>query len=60
VKFLLDVCVSSRTLQAFLMAQGHDVVSAFSVDPKASDQQLMDFALREDRILVTQDKDSVN
>lgn len=57
MKFLLDVCVSSRSLEAFLAGGGHDVVSALSVDPKASDQQLMELALRESRILVTEDKD---
>ncbi|MEX0710929.1 MAG: DUF5615 family PIN-like protein [Pirellulales bacterium] len=57
MKFLLDVCVSSRSLEAFLVGQGHDIVSAVSVDPKASDQQLMELALREDRVLITEDKD---
>jgi predicted nuclease of predicted toxin-antitoxin system len=57
VKLLLDVCVSSRSLDAFLAGHGHDVLSAFSVDPKASDEQLMEMALREDRVLVTEDKD---
>ena len=57
MKFLLDVCVSSRSLETSLVGQRHDVVSAMSVDPKASDQYLMELALREDRILVTEDKD---
>ena len=35
MKFLLDVCVSSRSLTAFLVAQGHDVVSALALDPSA-------------------------
>jgi predicted nuclease of predicted toxin-antitoxin system len=57
VKFLLDVCVSSRTLTAFLVAQGHDVVSALAIDPSASDERLMALALQEDRVLLTEDKD---
>ncbi|MBI3462925.1 MAG: DUF5615 family PIN-like protein [Planctomycetes bacterium] len=57
MKFLLDVCVSSRSLQAFLLEQGHDVLSAISVDSKASDQQLLELALHEGRILMTEDKD---
>lgn len=57
MKFLLDVCVSSRSLAAFLAAEGHDVVSAYSVDPRASDERLLEFALREDRVIVTEDKD---
>ena len=31
MKFLLDVCVSSRSLDAFLVGQGHDVLSAVAV-----------------------------
>jgi predicted nuclease of predicted toxin-antitoxin system len=57
MRFLLDVCVSSRTLTAFLSDQGHDVLSALQIDPRASDEQLMEFALRDDRVLVTEDKD---
>jgi predicted nuclease of predicted toxin-antitoxin system len=57
MKFMLDVCVSSHSLQAFLADGGHDVVSDYSIDPKASDEQLMSVALADDRILVTEDKD---
>ena len=41
VKFLLDVCVSSHALQTSLTTLGHDVVSAYAIDPKASDERLM-------------------
>ena len=57
MKFMLDVCVSSRSLQAFLIAQGHDVLSVLAIDPKASDERLMALAIEEDRVLVTEDKD---
>jgi predicted nuclease of predicted toxin-antitoxin system len=57
VKFLLDVCVSSWSLQASLADQGHDVLSAMAVDPKASDEQLMALALHDERVLITEDKD---
>jgi len=57
VKFLLDVCVSSRSLTAFLVGQGHDVVSALAIDPRASDGRLMELALRDGRVLITEDKD---
>lgn len=57
MKFLLDVCVSSRSLQTFLVGQGHDVLSAVAVDPKASDEQLMALALQDERVFVTEDKD---
>ena len=46
MKFLLDVCVSSRSLNAFLVMQGHDVLSALAIDPKASDERLMAVARR--------------
>jgi predicted nuclease of predicted toxin-antitoxin system len=57
VKFLLDVCVSSRSLTAFLEARSHEVLSAISIDPRATDEYLLEFALRDERILITEDKD---
>ena len=57
MKFLLDVCVSSRSLQAFLVAQGHDALSAIAIDPKASDERLMAMAHQDERVFVTEDKD---
>ena len=57
MKFLLDVCVSSRSLAAFLAGRGHDVLSAVSINPKSSDAELLEFALHDDRALVTEDKD---
>jgi predicted nuclease of predicted toxin-antitoxin system len=57
MRFLLDVCVSSRSLQAFLIGQGHDVVSAFTIDPKASDERLLAIAFEDERVFVAEDKD---
>jgi predicted nuclease of predicted toxin-antitoxin system len=57
MRFLLDVCVSSRSLRDSLLAQGHDVLSAIDIDPRASDQRLLGFALRESRVLITEDND---
>jgi len=57
MKFLLDVCVSSRSLEGLLVRLGHDVVSSFSIDPRATDERLMAIAYTDDRILVTEDKD---
>ncbi len=57
MKFLLDVCVSSRSLSAYLIEQGHDVLSAILIDPQSSDEELLEAALRDDRVLVTEDKD---
>jgi len=57
MKFLLDVCASSRALRALLTDLGHDVLSAFEVDPRASDDTLLALAIQEERVLVTEDKD---
>ena len=57
MKFLLDVCASSRSLHAMLIDLGHDVLLAVDIDPRSSDEALLDVALQEGRILVTEDKD---
>lgn len=57
MKFLLDVCASSRLLIEFLVNEGHDVVSALTVDPSASDDHLLATAFEEGRALITEDKD---
>jgi predicted nuclease of predicted toxin-antitoxin system len=57
MKFLLDVCASSRALRMLLTDLGHDVVSAIDTDPRASDTVLLDLAVQEQRVLVTEDKD---
>lgn len=57
MKFLLDVCVASSILRTTLTELGHDVLSAHDGYANASDQTLLDLACREDRVLVTEDKD---
>jgi predicted nuclease of predicted toxin-antitoxin system len=57
MKFLLDVCASSRALRALLTDLGHDILSALEVDPRASDDTLLALAIQEERVLVTEDKD---
>lgn len=57
MKFLLDVCVASSVLRTTLTDLGHDVLSARDGYSTASDQALLDLAYREDRVLVTEDKD---
>jgi len=57
MKFLLDVCASSRALRTLLTDLGHEVLSALEVDPRAADDALLALALREERVLVTEDKD---
>jgi predicted nuclease of predicted toxin-antitoxin system len=57
MKFLLDVCVSSRSLEAFLLGHGHDVLSAVAIDARAGDERLLAAAFQDDRVLITEDKD---
>jgi predicted nuclease of predicted toxin-antitoxin system len=57
MKFLLDVCSSSRSLRALLTSLGHDVRLVGEGDPCASDETVLALAHQEGRIVVTEDKD---
>ena len=57
MRFLLDVCASSRRMHATLSSLGHDVISALDDDPRASDDALLARARAEERVLITEDKD---
>ena len=57
MKFLLDVCVASHVLRTTLTELGHDVRSARDGYAGASDRELLDLAYREERVLLTEDKD---
>ena len=57
MKFLLGVCVASRVLRKTLTDLGHDVLSARGGHANASDELLLALAYREDRVLVTENKD---
>ena len=57
MKFLLDVCASSRSLRATLTDLGYDVISGLEIDPRASDEVLLGLANQEERVLITEDKD---
>ena len=57
MKFLLDVCVASRPLHKVLADLGHDVLSAENGYAHTSDEALLALAYRQDRVLVTEDKD---
>lgn len=57
MKFLLDVCAASRTLQQTLIDLGHDVLSTRDGYGQASDEVLLALAHGQDRVLVTEDKD---
>ena len=56
MKFLLDVNVGSRIAKALVDA-GHDVVRVISIDPKAEDPDILEWAVRDGRILITYDRD---
>ncbi len=57
MKFLIDVCVASRSLCTLLTGLGYDVLSGAEIDPRASDEALLALAYQEKRVLVTEDKD---
>lgn len=57
MRFLLDVCSSSRSLRAFLDELNHDTVSIVEVNPSATDDEVLEIALNEKRALITEDKD---
>jgi len=57
MKVLLDMPVS-RSLLRVLAAHGHTGVHAFDIGfERATDEQLLDLAQREDRVIVTADLD---
>lgn len=57
MKFLLDACASSHSMHSTLVRLGHDVISALELNPSAPDEELLEFATEEQRILITEDKD---
>lgn len=57
MKFLLDVCAASRAMHSALVDLGHDVASALEQDPGATDEEVLAWALEEERVLITEDKD---
>ncbi len=56
MRFLLDVHIAA-SIGRLLAAEGHDVLSAADAHAGWSDRQLLELAIREDRILVTEDRD---
>lgn len=50
MKFLLDVCSSSRSLRTLLTTLGHDVRFVGEGDPRASDETVLALAHQEGRI----------
>jgi len=56
MKFLIDVNASG-TATLLLIELGHDAVQVNEKDPRMSDIDILDWAVREHRIIVTTDKD---
>jgi predicted nuclease of predicted toxin-antitoxin system len=56
VRWLIDECVDAD-LVALLQKSGHEVVYMSDVEPRAPDTEVMNRADREDRLLLTEDKD---
>lgn len=59
MRVLVDVGVG-KAVEAWLRAQGHDVLALRDVDPGIPDEEALDRALREGRLVVTMDKDFGN
>ena len=56
MKFLVDRCAGHRLAQ-WLCAQGFDVVEARERVPDPGDEELLRWAVRENRVLITLDTD---
>ena len=56
MRFLVDVCAGHR-LAEWLRQKGHDVAEVRERDPRLTDEQVLAWAVAEDRIIVTLDKD---
>ncbi|MGB3491630.1 MAG: DUF5615 family PIN-like protein [Elainellaceae cyanobacterium] len=56
MKFLLDVNASG-ILEAWLIEMGHDVLSVNRLDPRMKDEDILELALEEQRIILTTESD---
>lgn len=56
MRFLVDECTGPAVAR-WLIQQGHDVFSVYDRAPGISDQEVLQRAFSEDRILITNDKD---
>lgn len=56
MKFLLDVNASG-VLSHWLVEMGHDVVCVATQDTRMADERILHWAVREQRIIITTDKD---
>ena len=56
MKFLVDVNASGAVVQ-WLEAQGHDVAQVLTRDERMKDDHILQWAVREERIIITTDQD---
>ena len=56
MKFLVDECTGTSVVN-YLRGQGHDTLAVADQMPAADDAEILAFAVMEDRIVVTNDKD---
>ena len=56
MRFLVDECTGTSVVTC-LREAGHDAVAVIDVMPEADDKQILERAVSEDRIIVTNDKD---
>jgi predicted nuclease of predicted toxin-antitoxin system len=56
MKFLLDVNASG-SVASWLVEHGHDVLQVRDVDARMEDDKVLQWALMEERILLTRDQD---
>ncbi len=56
MKFLVDVNASGAVAR-WLVEMGHDVVQVAEKDPRMRDEEVLNWAINERRIIVTTDKD---
>ena len=56
MRFLVDAC-GGYTVAEELRVQGHDVIFVGAIDPRLEDEPILHWAVQEQRIVITTDKD---
>jgi predicted nuclease of predicted toxin-antitoxin system len=56
LKFLVDVGVGKK-VEEFLHKNGYDVLPVRKINPRMSDPEIIDIAAKDNRIIITMDKD---
>ena len=56
MKLLVDVGVG-KIVEEWLQTQGHDVLAVRDLDPRLPDSEILARAVREQRLMITMDKD---